>query len=99
MMKERYERLGARIMPPEKPTGFRTFKSLIRKAKSPTTVQLYSEYLNSKSSGFEFTRGDILRDTGITNAAFNSMLRAHPEIKVRLEDMRVPGKLRIYQKP
>ena len=99
MMKHRYERLGARIMPPEELTGFKEFKSLTRKTEKPTTVQLYSEYLNSKPSGFEFTRGDILRETGITNAAFNSMLRAHPEIKERLEGMRIPGKMRVYRKP
>ena len=99
MMKARYGRLGARVMPPEELEGFKEFKSLTRKTEKPTTVQLYSEYLNSKPSGFEFTRGDILRETGITNAAFSSMLRAHPEIKERLENMRIPGKMRIYRKP
>jgi len=99
MMRARYGRLGARVMPPEQLTGFKEFKSLTRKTEKPTTVQLYSEYLNSKPSGFEFTRGDILRETGITNAAFSSMLRAHPEIKERLKNMRVPGKERVYRKP
>lgn len=99
MMKNRYGRLGARVMPPEELAGFKEFKSLTRKTEKPTTVQLYSEYLNSKPSGFEFTRGDILRETGITNAAFSSMLRAHPEIKERLENMRIPEKMRVYRKP
>lgn len=99
MMRARYGQLGARVMPPEELEGFKEFKSLTRKTEKPTTVQLYSEYLNSKPSGFEFTRGDILRETGITNAAFSSMLRVHPEIKERLKNMRVPGKERVYRKP
>ena len=99
MMRERYGRLSARVMPPEERIGFKEFKSLTRKTEKPSAIQLYLKYINSKSSGFEFVRGDILRETGITNAAFNSMLRAHPEHKERLENMRVPGKMRIYRIP
>ena len=98
MMKERYEKIGARVMPPEDLTGFRELKSLTRKTEKPTTIQIYSKYIDSKPSGFEFTRGDILQDTGITNSAFSSMLRAHPEHRERLENMRVPGKKRVYRK-
>lgn len=97
-MKERYELLDARIPDSEEMPEFKEFKTLTRKAKTPTALQLYTAYISSLPAGTVFTRADILHATGIKEAALKSMFRAHPEHKKRLEDMRIPGKERVYCK-
>ena len=71
---------------------------MARKSKKPTAYQVVCRWLEKVETGRIFKRADILQETSISIKAYEEMLRKHPELKARFDDMAVEGKKHIYRK-